>query len=365
MQKYYSLSRIEDENALYNMIYGERSNGKTYAVLEKIIKNYASGKGTGAYIRRWEEDFAKGNAKNLFNAHVANNEIVRATKGEWSGVAYWQSCWYFTKENSHGETIRAKEPFCYKLSLTGMEHTKSISFPTVTTICFDEFLSRNGYLPDEFVIFMNVLSTIIRDRDNVKIYMLGNTVNYFCPYFKDMGITHIRNQKKGTIDVYRYGDSALTVAVEYADNPRKSKPSDKYFAFDNPELKMITSGEWEIALYPHLPVGYHIRPKDIKFIYFIEFEQDLLQCEIIMNKTENFTYIHRKTTPIKKPDKDIIFKADISPLFNRGKNMTHAANALQSKILWYYINEKVFYQDNDIGEIVRNYIQWCQHNVLS
>lgn len=363
--RYYSTEKIDRENAIYNVIYGERSNGKTYSVLQKIVKNFAKGNGTGAYIRRWNEDFAHGTATSLFNGLVQNNEIAKATKGRWTGVRYWSNAWYFTREDAEGKVETMKDPFCYKFALTGMEHTKSSSYPSVTTICFDEFISRKGYLPDEFVLFMNVLSTIIRDRDNVTIYMLGNSVNKFCPYFKDMGLNHVKFQKKDTIDMYRYGDTKLTVAVEYSDKPEKSKPSDKYFAFDNPELKMITSGEWEISVYPHLPLGYHLRPKDIKFIYFIQFEENTLQCEVVMNKNENFTYIHKKTTPLKKPEKDLIYNDECSILFNRSRNISRAATVIQNKILWYYSNEKVFYQDNDTGEIVRNYIMWCRKNVLA
>ena len=32
--KYYSLKNILDKNAIYNVIFGERSNGKTYSVLK-------------------------------------------------------------------------------------------------------------------------------------------------------------------------------------------------------------------------------------------------------------------------------------------------------------------------------------------
>ena len=58
-------------------------------------------------------------------------------------------------------------------------------------ILFDEFITRSMYLPDEFVIFTNVLSTIIRDRNNVKIFMCGNTVNKYCPYYKEMGLNNV------------------------------------------------------------------------------------------------------------------------------------------------------------------------------
>ena len=73
-----------------------------------------------------------------------------------------------------------------------------------------------------------------------------------------------------TIDLYTYGESNLRVAVEYSQGIKKeSKKSNKYFAFDNPKLQMITNGKWEIDIYPHLPHKY--KPKDIKFIYYIKY----------------------------------------------------------------------------------------------
>ena len=69
--------------------------------------------------------------------------------------------------------------------------------------------------------------------------MCGNTVSQYCPYFADMGINRVKQMKKGTIDIYRYGDSGLEIAVEYADFPEANKSgkirkkSDVYFAFND------------------------------------------------------------------------------------------------------------------------------------
>ena len=244
-------------------------------------------------------------------------------------------------------------------SIAEMEHDKSTSYSKVTTIIFDEFLSRSYYLNDEFVLFMNVLSTIIRYRDNVKIFMLGNTVNKYCPYFKEMGLTHINQMEKGTIEVYSYGESKLKVAVEYADSPVKggTKPSDHYFAFNNPKLNMITGGAWEIALYPHCPVKY--RPKDVLFTYFIEFDDALLQCEIVQVEDYDFTFIHEKTTPLRDESKDIIFTTRYDARPNFFRNIRKPNSELERKIGMYFRKEKVFYQDNEVGEVVRNYLQFC------
>lgn len=357
--KFYSLDRIKRENALYNVIFGERSNGKSYAVEEEIIRNYFETGKQGAIIRRWQLDLQGKRGQQVYEPLVLDGVVKKYSRGEWTGVRYYAGRWFFTKAGEDHKIISQEEPFCYGFSLTDMEHDKSTSYPLVTTILFDEFLSRKGYLPDEFILFMNVLSTIIRYRTDVKIYMLGNTVNKYCPYFSEMGLTHVKDQKPGTIESYTYGESGLKVAVEYAQGNKRGKPSDKYFAFENARLNMITGGAWEIALYPHCPIQY--RPKDIKFRYFIKWQEELLQCDVIMRGNYNFTFIHRKTSPLKNPEKDLIFDTDYNSLFNYGRRLTSPATALQKKIAWYFTADKVFYQDNEIGEIVRNYIEWSKN----
>lgn len=43
--EFYSLEPILSKNATYNMIIGERSNGKTYAVLKYSLQQWWEGKG--------------------------------------------------------------------------------------------------------------------------------------------------------------------------------------------------------------------------------------------------------------------------------------------------------------------------------
>lgn len=365
--KYYTLDRILKEDAIYNMIIGERSNGKTYSVLnygiKRAIESFIKGeyKNRLAIIRRWQDDFKGKRSHEMFSSIVSNGLIEKYSKGKYDTVEYFSGRWFFAKKDETGST-RCDEPFAYAFSLSAMEHDKSTSYPDVDTILFDEFLTRSYYLPNEFVTFMNVLSTIIRERDNVKIFMLGNTVNKFCPYFDEMGLHHIKEMKRGEIEVYEYGESGLKVAVEYAEKTVTGKKSDKYFAFDNPKLHMITGGDWEIDIYPHLPEKY--KPKDILFTYFIEFGNELLQCEIIEHDKGNYTYIHRKTTPIKDEDNDLLFttRATNNRYFQR-RNIANVYDDLGKKIYSYFRREKVFYQSNDVGEIVRNYLVWCKKSI--
>lgn len=357
--KYYSLDPILSRNAQYNVIFGERSNGKTFAALEYGLKKYIQTGERMAYIRRYAMDFKGKRGQQLFEGLVGAGVVEKLTKGEWTTIHYYSGRWWLAKTGEDGKPILDNDPFCYGFSISEMEHDKSTNYDSVTTIIFDEFLSRSFYLNDEFVLFMNVISTIIRMRDNVKIFMLGNTVNKYCPYFKEMGLTHVAQMDKGSIEVYSYGESKLKVAVEYADSPVKggAKPSDHYFAFNNPKLNMITGGAWEIALYPHCPFKY--KPKDIVFTYFIEFDDVLLQCEIVMVNGNDFTFIHKKTTPLQDENNDLIFTTRYDPRPNFVRNIRKPNSELESRIGMYFRKEKVFYQDNEIGEVVRNYLQFC------
>lgn len=358
--EYYDINVINKYNAHYNVIFGKRSNGKTYSVLKQIVYDYANGKGQGAYLRRYREDFKGKRGATLFDALVANNEISKATNGQWTTVKFYSDRWYFARKDVDGDRlISDSEPFCFGFSLAQMEHDKSTSYPRIINVVFDEFISRIGYLPGEFVLFMNVLSTIIRQRNNVKIYMLGNTVNKYCPYFQEMGLGHVEDMEPGKIDIYSYGESNLRVAVERTkDHNIEGRKSDVYFAFDNPNLEMITGGAWELDLYPHLPMKYE--DENIVFKYFIQFNDKILQCEIIEIEDYCFTYIHRKTGDIRHPDTDIVFSSEYSVKPNFIRNMRKPYNKMGKRIISFFAENRVFYQDNDVGEIVRNYLMFCQ-----
>lgn len=359
--KFYSLKNILSKNAQYNIIFGERSNGKTYSVLKYALDKWKEDRSQLAIVRRWQEDFKGKRGANLYNALVENGEISKATNGEYDSVYYYSNRWYFAKfDEKLQRRIISDEPFAFAFSLSNMEHDKSVSYPRINTIVFDEFITRETYQVDEFVVFTNVISTIVRYRDNVKIFMLGNTVNQYCPYFKEMGLKHISKMNKGDIDVYTYGDSKLRVAVEYADSPNKrdGKPSDVYFAFDNPKLNMITGGAWEIDLYPHCPFKY--KPKDILFRFYIIFEIYTLQCNIIQNGNDIILFIHRKTTPIKDEENDLVYTTEYDPRPNWRRNIMKPQFSIEKKISTFFRNDKVFYQDNEVGEIVRNYLLWCK-----
>lgn len=354
---WYNYEAIDKLKCQYNIIIGERSNGKTYGALLKILKKFVDKGEKGAYIRRYKEDYRGKRGDALFESLEKDGVVKELTNGVYDGIKYQSGRWYLSKfdEKSQKKLI-GDDPFCYGFAISDMEHDKSTSYPDVTTIVFDEFLTRGFYLQNEFVLFMNTLSTIIRHRNNVTVYMLGNTVNKFAPYFVEMGLKHVGAMEKGQIDVYTYGSSKLRVAVEYCASPKKEgKKSDVYFAFDNPSLQLITGGAWEIDLYPHCPVEYE--RKNIEFVFFVKFNESLLQGEVVVVDNNSFIFIHRKSTPIKDEDEDLVFTMEYDPRPNFVRGIDKSSLKCVQIIRRYFHDDKVFYQDNEVGEEVRNFLQ--------
>lgn len=372
---YYDLRPILKCNAIFNFIVGERSNGKTYQCLLYALQRYVKYGYQVAIIRRFREDFKSKRGAQMWGTLVKNelgeNNVKKLTHGEYDSITYYAGRWFLSKWDSKLQKyINAPEPFAYSFALTEVEHDKSTSYENIRTIIFDEVLTRDGYIQaggGEWVLFQNCLSTIVRNKgpeDGFKIFMLGNTVNKYCPYFAEMhlntGENNIRTIKQGEIRVYKYGNSGLTLAFEYCSPAAKKgkKKSDVFFAFsDNQAAQMITQGAWEIGNYPHNTVKYG--KKDIIFQYFILWDDRILQCEIVSKDDNMFTFIHQKTTDIQDPKRDIIFSIEHVQQPNYFRNIARGATKLQKKLWWFFQSENVYYQDNEIGELVNNYLQWC------
>ena len=72
-----------------------------------------------------------------------------------------------------------------------------------------------------------------------------------------------------------------------------------------------------------------------------------------------FTYIHNKTTPLKNVEDDLIYSLDFNPSLNHSRSIFKPRNKLQSRVLWFFKHDKVFFQDNEVGDTISNFIKLC------
>ena len=137
--RYYDIRHLltEYSDALYYIVIGERSNGKTYSSLDYCLQRAAKGE-EFAYLRRYGEDIRPKNLSSLFDAHLKNNRIPELFPN-YDSIEYTSGRFVLYKRDENGKRDASVEPKTIgrAFDLNGMEHYKSIAFPRITTIVFD------------------------------------------------------------------------------------------------------------------------------------------------------------------------------------------------------------------------------------
>ena len=154
---------------MLNFVMSHRGGGKTYSSKRLAIKNFLKNGDQFIYLRRYKTELKGDNVAKFFD------DISQEFEGHKFAV------------KGHTFYIDDKQAG-YAIALTQQVQVRSTPFPKVTLIIFDEFvLDDRGtnlkYLPDEVKTFLEVVSTVVRSRDNVRILCCANSISYVNPYF--------------------------------------------------------------------------------------------------------------------------------------------------------------------------------------
>ena len=252
-QNYYRLEKLNDTiPANYHILLGERSNGKSYAVKERaLLHAWHYDNNRFMLIRRWGLEIKATYIEQYFK----DAPITAITNGECDTVVCTAGKIYLAKSDQDTRKVIKIKHVGYYRDLCGEQHFVSQNFDDVTMVIFEEFISRDYYLPDEVRKLEQFISTIARRR-LLPVYMIGNTISRVCPYWSEWQLTNVPKQKQGTIDLYekitdQYDDNGdqiiVRITVEYCEN---SGANSKMFF--GASAKMITGGQWQVKDYPHL-----------------------------------------------------------------------------------------------------------------
>lgn len=263
--KYYSLNNILSIDAQYNIIFGERSNGKSFSVKEYCLKDAFENGNKFVYLRRYSMD----TVASMVNQYFDDIDVKKMSNGKYDGIEVKSRKIYLYEMDYEKMKIKERLHVGYVMHLSGAEHFKSMSYPNTDKIIYEEFVTNEGYLTDEPSKLMNIVSTVFRNNLG-KVFMIGNTVNRLCPYFTEWQLTNIPTQIQGTIDTYRihYEDSEVVVACEYCGNAENKKNK----MFFGRSADNIIGGSWEVQTFPKPPKG-----------------KDVIQCRILL-KHPQFSY---------------------------------------------------------------------------
>ena len=104
----------------------------------------------------------------------------------------------------------------------------------------------------------------------------------------------------------------------------------------------------------HLEKTFQCHDLPISKVYFNHKGNYFLTCSY-----DGDAYLwNRKTGEIKYPDSDIVYTTRPSEKWNYRMCLTHQSDTFSKTIMKFFRENNVFYADNEVGEIVRNYLMW-------
>lgn len=226
---WYEYDRVLSFNAMLNFINGERGVGKSYGLKKYLLNKFKKKHRQFIYLRRFETELKKSLKDNEFFKDIQKDESFKNDK------LYVRSDKFYMNDEICG----------YAIALTRSSIYKSVPFPDVDTIMFDEYLIENTtyhYLESEPERLLDFMETVGRLR-NIKVFLLGNSLSQVNPYFDYFNISlpynsDIKTFKEGLILINQIKNEKYR-EVKKATNFGKLISDTKYssYAIDNEFLK--------------------------------------------------------------------------------------------------------------------------------
>lgn len=239
-------------NADVYLIFGMRSFGKSYGILSRCLKQWIDTKESFVMMRTIDDDIMQTKARKYI-AGVAGR-FAEWTDYEKELTVYGSD--FIARSIGENKTI-VREKVGSVMSLSGWLKYKGNNYDDVTTIIFEEFLERRPKLTDEAFLegYLNNLSTVIRLRQNVKVFCLANTVKKKSPLF-DYYHIDLKRIKKGQPALFTE-ENGLRVCVYWTPDVKLENDSSKHYTVSSTkQAKMITGGEWETEDYATTWLNY-------------------------------------------------------------------------------------------------------------
>lgn len=369
-KRYWEAEELLKENpkARYYFVLGGRSTGKTYSVLRNSVRDSLKGNGMFAYLRRYDENIKEKNIQELFGPQ----NIEELTNGEWNKIKYWRGFFYLERWEPDEETglmvrvLKNPEPIGIALAVNTWEGNKGQDIGAAhggfKNIIYDEAITGQNYLVDEFQKFKNVISSLVRDRteQDTKIWFLANPLSKWCPFFPELGINKEMIKEPGHRYTISYPDTDMTTIFEYigvdkSTNDINDPVYNTFFAFPNSKGKSqsITQGFWELEDSCHLPSQVYRNSTKIKecFLYFGE---TWLRAEIMRYDNGCYYIVWSPSREPKPKEYYFILNAVPDKYAIIGTKTGHPYAELLNKI---YRTGQVYYSDNTVADLFHGFIK--------
>lgn len=351
----------------YIMNCSQRSTGKTTSYLVYGILGYVKEECPFAYIRQTLDMITPKASATLFDVVISLGLIEKITNGKYNSCVYKYRKWYLCNRDENGHIIEQDEnAFCYMLAINKhMDYKSVLNLPNTYIIIFDEFIS-DMYMYNEFMMFMDLLSTIIRQKENVLIIMLANTIDIHNKYFREFEIYNdIKSMKigdkktiktkKGTIIDFNF------IGVKEEIKKAKQIINKLYFGFKNENLSAITGegSTWSFDLVQHIPPRNEVEYKSMSRDFYLYSIGELYKMEVVQMNKHLAIFVYEWTN---EPHENTIiytneFVHDVEAEFPNSIVKYNKGDDELSRMIWNeYEKGHFYYSDNTTGAFVESYL---------
>ena len=178
---FWDLNRTLTHNMLINVIVGNRGGGKTFGAKQYAIDNFIKRHEQFGYIRRYKDD--------LKDPMIRFFDDIRYKYPDYEFKTDNKYFYIRLKPENPKEKWTEYDIAGHGFVLSTANNRKSISYPYITTLIYDEFLIDKGnqrYITNEPIALLNLYETIARPgtgHPRVVLFMLANALTVTNPYF--------------------------------------------------------------------------------------------------------------------------------------------------------------------------------------
>ena len=141
--EYYHIDELLSHNANYSIVYGERSNGKSYSAKDFALKHFIDTGMKFIYLRRFESDITRA----LTNQYLSDSSVTQLF-GETKFLKGHAGNIYVSDAMEDKELKEPDVHVGYIRSLNNAQRYSSGSYLDVDIIIYEEFVSLKGqYFP--------------------------------------------------------------------------------------------------------------------------------------------------------------------------------------------------------------------------
>lgn len=356
----YSPVGVPVDKAKYLVLMSERSTGKTTNwLLIGMILNRMYGT-VIQYVRATDDQIKPSIARGIFNVIASYEDgkyIKEITDGKYNSIyIHWQKA-YFCHVDENGERDEIDDDYflCFLSIQSNFSYKSVYNEPKGDLILFDEFIGKI-YHPNEWIDFLDLVSTIRRSRITPVIVMLANAINPHSEYFKEMEIQkEVKQLKPGdhTLLTTKGGTSIYVEAIGTKRTAIKEIGNKLFYGFSNPKLASITGGDELFAFdnYQHIMNDENDTIIDRRLR--IETSGTLLALDLVFTEDRGLIVnVHESTTIY---DDTVILTLD--EIWDK-QHIWGIGDSKYLKYIWkLYKENKFYYQNNAVGSLVENYVK--------